>query len=1852
MDDPIRELLKNTGWSYDDLMKKLQHFKSIESQGQANTETTEAAAIKDAQTNLERNDTPSLDPNIPKVDIDDKSTIVTKDDVRSCTENAENICRNSKVPDDEIIQNNCFDKSQSSGKVNEKLREREHPLEVTESKELSCVDKNEGLVENIANENQGEYTEDKTVDEGNTRTCIEQAPNTNEINKAPDDIHEHGCRNEDELVKPTDENVSLDSDITEDKSFDKSNSVKIIGMLSDNKNPIEETESNDFPQVDRNHIFTNKCESYEINKTSDLDKRNVSTADNTRCQDSNYIYQSTSIIPSICSISDTGQDNMTDSKFLGTQVPEITTARHCPTTSVDLSITRIESSQDSSEYDICNATKENLLKSAFVTTEVSTTSDSNCIPKVSVNLLSRDSVEDVTMRVSKDVLFSGILNENQFEIIEEDEMEESVSNDKTEANSETETSIKLEDIRNNLKMQLNNLRTKKKDPLLNKITKQIDFDLETNKKLDIAVKVNPLVSNDDVENKNTIPISKRTSDISDKDLTSEIPSIANKMETTIVNSSLCLDSEKPISEECLYTQTNDFEFVIASVEGGIDFNTEDNLQKPEVSLEELYRAPEETQVIDEIRKIIQKPKPKIYINKELAKVPDCFLDADDYKLGAQQDDYIRNSSNENTESYPDGNGTVEEISPFVSNSLDEFLTEDAQLNISYNVPKCEAEEGLKNSLAEDAMLLLKKVVKVKGMKGSPSKQSSYVKAKTVAQKRKLLEREKVKEKKIKRNVTTISDSHETRRHSYILFDNTKIWVNCKTVKECVATIYSNPKQKSSICVPSRPKKSLLKECKKFDNIIQYKPGPLCRKSSLQITGAENWETHLLTLPKIYLEVYPQVCHPLPPDILCRIPNSDGNLSSMHVDFALSAVKTKGQTNSGPGRFVFPLKYRHNQEQLMIRKKRIPVFRSNSNYSVNVLGNGEHVIADVIEGLIKYVEIKEIEESLIKQDNIEFEKEHIANEVISPENNKISVIKKRQKKSKIDLELLRLNCKLVNVEVEDKLEDVPCNKSFCQLGCVCNSLKCENISTYHCQKLSCMFECTCPKDKRWVFDHKLTLPAGSDLLSTDTVSRIEDEAKKNLARVEREFTQTIIYANDKTIVVGLGGRNKVRRAPKVPKKFDDYIGISDDLINSDIDKVPTRECKVKLVRLNLSDITPYCLNHNSYDCECKGLSEYTPLKYEEKVSTDSRKRHREEHVFEEQKMSKQKTSIEENISEKVVIYDDDPLSLESILNNRKHKKRSFGDRNLSKSNKKYKKSDYEHEDGAIASLKPADVELSLTSESRVAAVSESHTSARTRGVPQNFRRHPYDDSLLVNDFIYNISDSAVLQLQIKSDRTDAEKFKLDIIENSYDLSKIIRSQRKRKQILEVRSDDVSKLDSRPNKQTRMSSEISSAKSESFSEDSDASNTVQPYFPGEVILYNRDLLKEIGSKALHDGYARVIPWKVLCQSFQDETIHIWCMIDQPSRLLINKSGTKCPKNYVDIKKHTRTTDVISWIINGKLPSCYVEDQVSLILKETKNNYEICGMCNGTIINSPKEFYNHKDINGQPRQLSVKMENFKRQELLEEHLQSCSLDSLRKSKLYMWAALPDVFHTLKWRMIFLNSDFTYLFFKEIKYSIKYTDLVNLGRIAKDNKSTVSVRHKKMADKYVHQSFGIYFEPKYTDRIFIGPYQRDFTETDIETLRYIDKTLVCTESFNKMRGIGDYKCGHWLIQRQPKSSVIDLTEDEPADEPVTSDIFKVEQETADNGSVDNQIKNKKNKDSLPNKSKSPNLNAKIRIVDVLPREPEDFNRYLITNIPHFGYLGAFQHPHSSEIDISWPFEKKVLRFRDTEIATKFLQE
>lgn len=86
---------------------------------------------------------------------------------------------------------------------------------------------------------------------------------------------------------------------------------------------------------------------------------------------------------------------------------------------------------------------------------------------------------------------------------------------------------------------------------------------------------------------------------------------------------------------------------------------------------------------------------------------------------------------------------------------------------------------------------------------------------------------------------------------------------------------------------------------------------------------------------------------------------------------------------------------------------------------------------------------------------------------------------------------------------------------------------------------------------------------------------------------------------------------------------------------------------------------------------------------------------------------------------------------------------------------------------------------------------------------------------------------------------------------------------------------------------------------------------------------------------------------------------------------------------------------------------------------------------------------------------------------------------------AALPKT--TMRWRMVYMRSDFTYLNLIKICYSVKYTDIKPVITMARSNNVTLSLHSDSFKQGYASPNFGIYVTPHYQDRIFVGPYLRE---------------------------------------------------------------------------------------------------------------------------------------------------------------------
>ncbi|XP_023015345.2 uncharacterized protein [Leptinotarsa decemlineata] len=1370
-------------------------------------------------------------------------------------------------------------------------------------------------------------------------------------------------------------------------------------------------------------------------------------------------------------------------------------------------------------------------------------------------------IEDVNLRLKKCTKQTAIISRN-------DEIDEHNSDKKSPVSlltdeiligDETASLENVENIRNKLKLQISSLRARRKGPFIQLQTKIVNCS-EYNKKL------------------------------------------LNDMEKSgneRVNSSRELMKENP-----LFTQTNELGFIISDIQGGVKFDKKDNdaiINK----LEDKNAIPssnniedDQLVVFDQIGKLTYKEESSFTLNDdklktklENSKVRSHVMRKDDTKIAPFIDSSQLSFQNENS--------VLENKSPFVSDTLDEFLIENFKLNISYKVHGYDVEEGLKENFLDDGPLPLKQVCKLRTISDEKPRKLRSLKAKTVAQKRKLLEKEKMRELKkpeklkktnssAKKEKSVTLKKEQLYNQSFVLFNNEKLRVKSRLNDECIAKI----------------------ECR---NLMEGK--------------------------------------------------NDNEL-----------------------------KYHNEQEKNIVRKQKSTSVCLADSCSANENESSRDTVATVIDDLIRYVEIREIAPSLIKDDESRTKNEGRLIEKLTPIiDSNVSISKKpRIKKSKGENELLRLNCKVVNVELEENQSERKCEKPHCHMGCVCGSLNGGNIFIHHCQLVQCMFNCTCPKENDFMNENALTSPAGT-LLSPDTLNCIENIAKKKLARVERQFTQTVIKMKNETIVVGSGRRSKLRRNTKTPVIYSDKVNSDSDIFFTQLPGSNfSGKCTVSLPKLNLSQIIPYCLTHNQYDCYCQGTSLSIPnmSMKDDILSKDGSDDHLK--IFEkftEEINDKEQKKIG---SVKEVSAVTAKQHLKKCRGNRR-KKCEIGPNHAERKIKKVSKisnemknfspndcshnirgsinSHVESKNTLSGSKKPVrnkrKQEYDKNNKEKMPRKEELDGCARTRALPWKCPKTKTNSlNEQNNELCSNAKKFDVCKTKIQYAIEDLKMLEEAIL-NRISIEQRMRNvlvdkiARKRKQLLrECREDNT----------------ITSTSLAPFNENgviqcrklslvSSGIVNVKSVFNGEIIAdRNRlGLLTKIGPKTVKSGSARLLPWKVLIESFTTGKINIWSMMNRPKSLYIGNSNKRAPKNYVNIKtlKKTaaeqttdeRTEDVISWILNGRLPECYQPDNFLFILQETKKYYEICGVCTRNIssrgmeeekkIDNPKdEIFIHRNINGNYQLLNIFKKNYQLQELVEESTGHLGGMSDGKDKLYMWAALPKINPLCKWRMIHLNSDFMYLYLVSVGYSINYTDLKRIGEIAENNKCTVKGTIGTLKRGYDHVEFGIYFDPSYVDKIFIGPYFKHYTGNDVA---FVNMDHISAEHFN---GKKEYKCGHWLIE-PPNSK---------KGHPIKKSIIEIMDLTKKDGRNDiaskvlNYWKKHTSVEILPHKVIMYNR-EQILILNAPLKKPEEFNLYITSNIPHFGYLGAYRH-FFGEIDVSWPSEEKLLRFSNIAVVIDFLQD
>ncbi|CAH1389464.1 unnamed protein product [Nezara viridula] len=183
------------------------------------------------------------------------------------------------------------------------------------------------------------------------------------------------------------------------------------------------------------------------------------------------------------------------------------------------------------------------------------------------------------------------------------------------------------------------------------------------------------------------------------------------------------------------------------------------------------------------------------------------------------------------------------------------------------------------------------------------------------------------------------------------------------------------------------------------------------------------------------------------------------------------------------------------------------------------------IKDIVDDIVEYV-VKRNEYELF---NIPYDPD-----VPDPKLTKKLPVKK-VKKTKVERELKRL----INVTLVDNRHGnegatgkSSCGNEHCLKGCICNSLN-GKLTSFHCGKLGCMFECSCDSKSNYTFKNFM-----------------QHGRNGTLAKDESSWHQTVICQNNEVVEVKAGA-GKSKREKKLPTRFRNNVLLGKEMSCLDI-----------------------------------------------------------------------------------------------------------------------------------------------------------------------------------------------------------------------------------------------------------------------------------------------------------------------------------------------------------------------------------------------------------------------------------------------------------------------------------------------------------------------------------------------------------------------------------------------------------------------------------------------------------------------------------------------------------------------------
>ncbi|XP_017867937.1 PREDICTED: uncharacterized protein LOC108616922 [Drosophila arizonae] len=226
-----------------------------------------------------------------------------------------------------------------------------------------------------------------------------------------------------------------------------------------------------------------------------------------------------------------------------------------------------------------------------------------------------------------------------------------------------------------------------------------------------------------------------------------------------------------------------------------------------------------------------------------------------------------------------------------------------------------------------------------------------------------------------------------------------------------------------------------------------------------------------------------------------------------------------------------------------------------------------------------------------------------------------------KQQRLAKELRRLNATIIDAAAIAKDANKPCSKDYCQLGCVCESVGGDLAPREHCGRAECVLECSCTGAE---LTRIMRVETDGRGLSNEDAFNLRRKATARLAKMEKDFTSTLVLTDNETLLINETQCDKKRRCTKAPKRYEDFDdSIEDDegslrpskfakrdinlkLARGSTESVPMslsepcsikdtdfdqlKHCQVALRRLpDVANLATFCMTHQLYKCFCGGLA---------------------------------------------------------------------------------------------------------------------------------------------------------------------------------------------------------------------------------------------------------------------------------------------------------------------------------------------------------------------------------------------------------------------------------------------------------------------------------------------------------------------------------------------------------------------------------------------------------------------------------------------------------------------------------------